>query len=99
MQLLSQHHLLDLSILHGDGTTTAAKKGGDNLGYSGHKHFKGEKIVAFVDRNCNVVSPFTVAPGNRHENKLFDHAFDNLKNVFKGIGRTLLGTIISLDSA
>src|SRR5471032_1246296 len=31
---LHQDQLLDLSVIHGDGTTTAAKKGGDNLGYS-----------------------------------------------------------------
>lgn len=29
--------LLDASILHGDGTMTIAKKGGDNIGYSGHE--------------------------------------------------------------
>ena len=40
---------LDLTVIHGDGTTTAAKKGGDNLGYSGHKHLKGDKAVAFCD--------------------------------------------------
>jgi len=28
---------LDTSVIHGDGTTTSAKKGGDNIGYSGHK--------------------------------------------------------------
>src|ERR1700692_1514681 len=43
---------LDLSVIHGDGTTTAAKKGGDNLGYSGHKHLKGDKVVAFCDRTA-----------------------------------------------
>jgi len=32
---LHQDELLDLSVIHGDGTTTAAKKGGDNLGCSG----------------------------------------------------------------
>jgi len=38
------------------GTTTAAK-GGDNLGFSGHKHFKGDKVVAFCDhRHCNVIA-------------------------------------------
>jgi transposase len=36
---------LQLSVIHGDGTTTAAKKGGDNLGYSGHKQLKGCKVV------------------------------------------------------
>jgi transposase len=34
VHLLHQEQLLDLSVIHGDGTTTAAKKGGDNLGYS-----------------------------------------------------------------
>ena len=29
---LHQAELLDVSIIHGDGTTTAAKKGGDNIG-------------------------------------------------------------------
>ena len=37
---LADHHQLDLSVLHGDGTNTVAKKGGDGLGYSGHKHQK-----------------------------------------------------------
>jgi hypothetical protein len=27
---------LDITVIHGDGTTTAAKKGGDSLGFSGH---------------------------------------------------------------
>jgi hypothetical protein len=37
-----------LSILHGDGTNTVAKKGGDGIGYSGHKHQKGEKVIAII---------------------------------------------------
>ena len=43
---LLQAGLLDTSVIHGDGTTTAAKKGGDNIGYSGHKKIKGDKVVA-----------------------------------------------------
>ena len=35
--------LLDTSIIHGDGTTTVAKKGGDVIGYNGHKHMKGNR--------------------------------------------------------
>ena len=53
---LNQQGLLDLSVTNGDGTTTMAKKGGDCLGFSGHKHMLSEKVVAFVDRNCNVLS-------------------------------------------
>jgi len=40
---------LDLSVIHGDGTTTAAKKGGDHLGFSGHKHMKGDKVALYMD--------------------------------------------------
>ena len=34
---LAHHQQLDLSVLHGDGTNTVAKKGGDGIGYSGYK--------------------------------------------------------------
>ncbi|MGD0883612.1 MAG: transposase [Thermodesulfovibrionales bacterium] len=44
---LHQQNLLDTSIIHGDGSTTAAKKGGDNIGFNGHKKIKGDKVVAF----------------------------------------------------
>jgi len=99
--VLNLHHenLLDTTVTHGDGTTTMAKKGGDCLGYSGHKHMKSEKVVAFVDRNCNVLSPMTIAPGNRHEGPLFGKAFAFLKDIFKRIGKTLKGSVVSLDSA
>jgi transposase len=96
---LHDKKLLDLSILHGDGTSTIAKKGGDCLGFSGHKHFKGEKTVAIVDRNCNVISPFTKAPGNRHESRLFPDAFGHLKRIVRSIGESLTGLVASFDSA
>ena len=41
--VLHERGLLDTSVVHGDGTTTAAKKGGDNIGFSGHKHLKGSR--------------------------------------------------------
>jgi transposase len=58
---LRQDNLLDITVIHGDGTTTAAKKGGDNIGFSGHKKVKGDKVVAFCERNCNVIAPFVSA--------------------------------------
>ena len=60
--LAEQDHL-DLSILHGDGSNTVAKKGGDGIGYSGHKHQKGEKVLAIVENNGFVLAPLPVAPG------------------------------------
>ena len=96
---LQQHSLLDVSILHGDGTTTAAKKGGDNIGYNGHKGVDGDKIVAFCDRNCNVFAPFVSAPGNRNESPLFREALPMVTTMARHIGLDLKGTIISLDGA
>jgi transposase len=40
--LAEQHHL-DLTILHGDGTNTVAKKGGDGIGYSGPQTSDGRE--------------------------------------------------------
>lgn len=94
---LHQRGHLDLDVVHGDGTTTSAKKGGDNLGFSGHKHFKGDKVVAFCDRNCNVIAPFVSAPGNRNESPMLREALPQLSRIARAVGLTLQGTIVSLD--
>ena len=48
---LADHPPLALSILPGAGTNTVAIKGGDGLGYAGHKPQKGEKVIAIIDHN------------------------------------------------
>ena len=88
---------LDTSILHGDGTNTTAKKGGDNIGYNGHKHMKGDKVVAICDRNCYVIAPFVSAPGNRNESPMLPFALDTLKSTCKDVGIDLVGSTMSLD--
>ena len=89
VSLLHEKGHLDTSIIHGDGTTSAAKKGGDNLGFNGHKHVKGDKVVAFCDRNCNVLAPFVTASGNRNESPLLREA---LPQVTPDFSRHLLET-------
>ncbi|CAB3807196.1 transposase [Paraburkholderia fynbosensis] len=88
---------LDTRIIHGDGTTTAAKKGGDNLGFSGHKKLKGCKVFALCDRNCNVIAPFVRAPGNRNESPLLREALPRLTSIARAVGLDLRGTVMSLD--
>ena len=95
--MLHQANLLDATVIHGDGTTTAAKKGGDNIGFSGHKKVKGDKIVAFCDRNCNVIAPFVSAPGNRNELPLLREALPLVTRIAASVGLDLQGTIVSLD--
>ena len=94
---LHQDQLLDHTVIHGDGTTTAAKKGGDNLGYSGHKHLRGDKVVAFCDRRCNVIAPFVSAPGNRNESPLLRDALPRLTHMARAIGMDVQGSMVSLD--
>ncbi len=96
---LFQEKKLDLRIIHGDGTSTCAKKGGDNIGYNGHKHHKGDKVVAFCDRECNVISPFITAPGNKHESPLLIKALKELLSIAKELGMNLSASFMSLDSA
>jgi hypothetical protein len=88
---LSAHHQLDLSILHGDGTNTVAKKGGDGIGYSGHKHQKGEKVIAIIDNNGYVLAPLPVAPVNEADTVLFPEGLKALKRVAKLTGLGLEG--------
>jgi hypothetical protein len=94
---LHQKDYLDISVIHGDGTTTVAMKGGDNLGFSGHKHLKGDKVILFCDRNCNVIVPFIAAPGNRNESPLLKEALPQVTRIAKKVGLDLNKTIVSLD--
>ena len=105
VSLLSQKGQLDISVIHGDGTTNAARKGGGNLGFSRHKHLKGDKVVAFCAqlrcacgvRHCNVNAPFIAAPGNRNESPLLQVALPYVTRIAKTVELDLHQTPVSLD--
>jgi hypothetical protein len=82
---LHQDGLLDTTVIHGDGTTTAAKKDGDNLGFSGHKKVKGDRVVAVCDRHCNVIAPFVAAPGTRNESPLLREALPEVTRISRDV--------------
>ena len=90
---LSDHNQLDLSVLHGDGTNTVAKKGGDGIGYSGHKHQQGEKVIAIIDNNGYVLAPLPVAPVNEADTVLLPEGLKALKRVAKLTGLVLKARI------
>jgi transposase len=94
---LSAHNHLDLRVLHGDGTNTVAKKGGDGIGYSGHKHQKGEKVIAIIDNNGYVLAPLPVAPINEADTVLLPEGLKGLKRVAKLTGLVLEGAYLNLD--
>src|ERR1700755_961333 len=94
--LAEQHHL-DLSILHGDGSNTVAKKGGDGIGYSGHKHQKDEKVLAIVENNGFVLTPLLVAPVNEADTVLRPEGLNALKRVARLTDLTIDGSCLNLD--
>jgi transposase len=94
---LAAHQQLDLSILHGDGTNTVAKKGGDGLGYSGHKHQKGEKVITIIDNHGYVLSALPVAPVNKADTVLLPEGLKALKRVAKQTGLSLHSSYFNLD--
>jgi len=88
---------LDLSVLHGDGTNTVAKKGGDGIGYSGHKCQLGEKIMAIVEKNGYVLAPFPVAAVNTNDCVLLPDSLTYLSSISRSVGFSLKGSILNLD--
>ena len=94
---LAEHHRLDLNILHGDGTNTVAKKGGDGIGYSGHKHQKGEKILAIIDNNGFVLAPLPVAPVNEADTVLLPEELNALKRTARLADLKIGGSYLNLD--
>jgi transposase len=94
---LAEQHRLDLSVLHGDGSNTVAKKGGDGIGYSGHKHQTGEKVLAIVENNGFVLAPLPVAPVNEADTVLLPDGLNALKRVARLTGLEIEGACLNLD--
>lgn len=94
---LSDQNRLDLRVLHGDGTNTVAKKGGDGIGFSGYKHQKGEKVIAIIDNHGYVLSPLPVAPVNEADTVLLPEGLKALKRVAKRVGLALNKAYLNLD--
>jgi transposase len=94
---LHEAGLLDVSVLNGDGTNTVAKKGGDGVGYSGHKHQTGEKIMAITERHGNVLAPCPVASVNVNDCVLLPESLNELMRISRDIGFSVKGSVMNLD--
>ncbi len=94
---LSEQNQLDLSVLYGDGTNTVAKKGSDGISYSGHKHQKGEKVIAIIDNHGYILAPVPVAPVNEADTVLLPESLKKLKCIAKLTGLELKRSSLNLD--
>lgn len=98
VEKLQKERELDLSIIQADGTNIIAKKGGDLIGYSGHKHQKGEKLLVVTENKGFVLAPLVAAPVNQSDCVLLPNSFDYFKDIISLLGLSLAGTIFNLDS-
>ena len=72
-------------------------KRGDGIGYSGHKHQKGDKVIALIDNHGYVLAPVPVAPVNETDMVLLPQGLKALKQVAKQVGLDLRGAYLNLD--
>lgn len=94
---LNEENMLDISVLNGDGSNTVAKKGGNGIGYSGHKHQKGEKVLAITDINGFVISPLTIAPVNINDCTLLPDSLAHLSRITRELGISIKSSTLNLD--
>lgn len=96
-KLLHEKGLLDLSMLHVDGTKTVAKKGGQSVDYSGHKKVKGSNIVVLCEANGYPITCTEVEGANMADMGLLEPVIESLDYVASELGVDSKG-IVNLDS-
>ncbi|MXV82434.1 transposase [Candidatus Poribacteria bacterium] len=74
------------------------QKRGDGIGYSGHKHQKGEKELTITDNHGFIIAPITTQPVNKHDTTILPEAFSDMSAFSKRIGMDLSGSALTLDS-
>lgn len=95
---LHQHDQLALDVLHGDGTNTIAKKGGESVGYSGHKKHTGSKTLSIIDNRGNVIGMMDVEPASTPDISLLSNALDGVRTVGRAVGLNLERVPLNLDA-
>src|SRR5215471_10463552 len=67
------------------------QKRGEGIGYAGHKHEKGEKVIAMTDNHGYVLAPLPVAPVKETDMVLLPEGLHALKQVATEVGLELRG--------
>jgi hypothetical protein len=67
------------------------------MGYSGHQHQTGEKVIALTDTQGDVLAPLPVAPVHETDRVLLPKGLQALKKVAQQVGLDLRGAYLNLD--
>jgi transposase len=95
---LHQHGRLDLSVLHGDGTHTIAKKGGEAVADTGYKKLTGSKTLGVIDNVGNMLGTMDVEAANMPDIVLLADTLDDVREVIRAVGLPVGRIPINLDS-
>ena len=74
------------------------QKRGDDLGYSGHKHQKGEKEITITDNKGFIIGPIILKPVNHHDTTLLPEALTEFISFSNRIGLDLESSALTLDA-
>lgn len=74
------------------------QKGGPGIGYSGHKHQKGEKELTIVENHGFVVGPLSVPPVNQQDTVILPETLTALVGFTHRIGIDLQDSAFTLDA-
>lgn len=85
IEQIIENDLVDPNIIFGDGSINSAYLGGDDIGFSGHKHKKGNNIILFSDVNSYALSFPYIMPANASEVKNFKFGFKNISRHIKAL--------------
>ena len=90
---------LSLETIQIDGTNIVAKNGGDKTGYSGHKHQKGNKIIAATDKDGYVLAGANIETVNQSDMRLLIQSLNERRSNLKPYKDEIKGrSTINLDS-
>ncbi len=81
-----------------DGTNTIAKKGGDAIGYSGHKKHTGSKTLSVIDNQGNVIGLMDVKAASIPDISLLSNALEGVRAVTRAVGLNLERVPLNLDA-
>ncbi len=93
---LHQHDQLALDVLHGDGTNTIAKKGGEAIGYV--NIHTGSKTLSVIDNQGNVIDLMDVKAASIPDISLLSNALEGRRAVTRAVGLNLERVPLNLDA-
>ena len=76
---------------------TPGKKGGPGIGYSGHKHQKGDKELTIVENRGFVIGPLSVQSINQQDTVILPDTLTALVDFTNRIGIDLWGSALTLE--